>query len=487
MTENSSKTELQNSTALTNGFGDFASNLYGGAGVFPMAGMGTQLSQADSMWLNNRWYLISNYRQLISELYAEHGIIQTAIDQPVDDAFSQGFDIKSAQLSGDDVELIWNYMERHQVVETIKYSCKWARLFGGGGVFVITDQDPAKPLDIKAIKEDSPLEFRDVDMWELYNSQINIEGDIGEGNFLEMEGDKWFDYYGHRVNSTRVLTVKGKKATSFIRPRLRGWGMSELEKIVRPFNQFLKNANAVYELVDEVKVDKYGIKNFNTSLMTSGGTDLITKRVQLGNMVKNYLNALVMDVDDDWEQKTIPFTGMADVIRENRIDLACSLRMPMTKLFGMSASGFNSGEDDIENYNSMIESEVRGKVKFHVIEVVGIVCQKLFGYVPEDLTITFPSLRILNALDEEQVKNHRFNRAMSSLQSGAIDRKAWAEAINKDSLLSVEIDENDELLEPLNGDFLTGAGDQVTNSQETSKTTIYTYNEFGKRTGARVE
>lgn len=460
MTDNT-KEELQNSTALQNGFGDFASNLYGGAGVFPMAGMGTQLSQADSMWMNNRWYLISNFRQLISELYAEHGIVQTAIDQPVDDAFSQGFEIKSAQLSGDDVELIWNYMERHQVVETIKYSCKWARLFGGGGVFVITDQDPAKPLDIKAIKEDSPLEFRDVDMWELYNSQINIEGDIGEGNFLEMEGDKWYDYYGHRVNSTRVLTVKGKKPTSFIRPRLRGWGMSELEKIVRPFNQFLKNANAVYELVDEVKVDKFGIKGFNTALLNQNGTDVITKRVQLGNMVKNYLNALVMDVDDDWEQKTIPFTGMADVIRENRIDLACALRMPMTKLFGMSASGFNSGEDDIENYNSMIESEVRGKVKFHVIEVVGIVCQKLFGYVPEDLTITFPSLRILNALDEEQVKNHQYNRVMSAYQSGLIQSEEAKEAINKDSLLPIEIDPSIAADSPIEGDYLTGAGNRV--------------------------
>lgn len=460
MTE-TAKESLQNSTALTNGLGDFASNLYGGAGIFPMAGMGTQLSQADSMWLNNRWYLISNFRQLLSELYAEHGIIQTAIDQPVDDAFAKGFEIKSSQLSGDDVELIWNYMERHGVVETIKYSCKWARLFGGGGVFVITDQDPAKPLNIKAIKENSPLEFRDVDMWELYNSQVNIEGDIGEGDFLTMEGDRWFDYYGHRVNSTRVLTVKGKKATSFIRPRLRGWGMSELEKIVRPFNQFLKNANAIYELVDEVKVDKFGIKGFNTALLNQAGTDAITKRVQMGNMVKNYLNALVMDVDDDWEQKTIPFTGMADVIRENRIDLACSLRMPMTKLFGMSASGFNAGEDDIENYNAMIESEVRGKVKFHVIEVVGIICQKLFGYVPDDLTVEFPSLRMLTALDEEVVKNHQFNRLTASLQMGAIDRSIWAEGINKDSLLPIEIEQDGELLPPLEGDFTTGTGDKV--------------------------
>ena len=31
-----------------------------------------------------------------------------------------------------------------------------------------------------------------------------------------------------------------------------------------------------------------------------------------------------------------------------------NLKMPITKLFGISAAGFSSGEDDIENYNSMI-------------------------------------------------------------------------------------------------------------------------------------
>jgi len=66
-----------------------------------------------------------------------------------------------------------------------------------------------------------------------------------------------------------------------------------------------------------------------------------------------------MDMKDDYEQKQITFTGLSDVLSQIRYGIAADVKMPMAKLFGMSASGFNSGEDDIENYNAMIESSVR--------------------------------------------------------------------------------------------------------------------------------
>jgi phage-related protein (TIGR01555 family) len=438
--------EQKESGELLNSYTEFAHNLYSSSSLSPGS---SQLSQADTMWKNNRWYLISNYRQLLSEMYVEHGIVQTLVDQPVEDAFRAGFEVKSAQLDGDDVERLWNYLERNGVIEVVKQSAKWSRLFGGGGVFIITDQDPTKRLNVQAIKENSPLEFRAIDMWELYNSQVNIDGDIGTGNFLTKDKDHWYDYYGHRVHESRIKAIKGKQPPSFIRPRLRGWGMSELEKIVRNFNQYLKNQNVVFELLDEAKVDVYKIKGMNTALLNSSGTNALVNRVQMGNMIKNYLNALTMDVTDEYEQKQMNFSGLGEMLVQIRQGIAADLKMPVTKLFGVSATGFNSGEDDIENYNSMVESEIRAKIKYHVIEVVGICCQKLFGMVPDDLTINFNPLRILKSTEEEEVKNHKFNRLTASLQSGAIGRGVWAEGINKDSLLPVEIETGDEMLPPL--------------------------------------
>jgi phage-related protein (TIGR01555 family) len=213
--------------------------------------------------------------------------------------------------------------------------------------------------------------------------------------------------------------------------------------------------------MDEAKVDVYGINGFNSAMLTSGGTDQITKRIQLGNQAKNFLNAIVMDKEDTYDQKQMNFTGIAEVMNQVRMQVAADLKFPMTKLFGISSSGFNSGEDDIENYNSMINSEVRSKVKFLMVDVVCMVCQKMFGFVPEDLTIEWHALRQMTSKEEEEVKNSEFNRTMASYQSGAITRQEWAQGMNKSNLLPIEVDENAEGLEPIDGQFTVGSESSV--------------------------
>lgn len=449
------------SAEFVNSLGSLVGSLYQG-NLFPMQGYGEQISQSDTMWINNRWYMISNQRQLISQMYAEHGIVQTLVDQPVDDAFRKGIDIQSGELDGDDIEKLILYCERNNVFHALTQACKWARLYGGGGVMIISDQDPITPLNISAINAKTPLEFRAVDMWELNYNRLNWQGEleVNDDDFLA-DGDM-YDYYGKKIHPSRVYIIKGKEPPSFIRPRLRGWGMSELERLVRSINQYLKNQNVIFELLDEAKIDVYKMKGFNASLLTAGGTEKVSQRIQHGNMIKNYNNALTMDVDDEYEQKSMTFTGLSEMLIQIRQGIAADLKMPVTKLFGISSAGFNSGEDDIENYNAMIEGEIRAKVKFHVIDLLMIACQKCLEFQPSDLTIAWPSLRVMSSKDEEEIKNHQYNRATSAYQMGAINRQEWAESVNKGNLLPVEVDENADAMPPLDGDFVVTSGQNVT-------------------------
>lgn len=407
----------------------------------------SQLSQTQTQYLNLRYYLISNDRNLLSHMYAEHGIVQTLVDQPVDDAFRGGFDIKTKQLDGDEISQLETYLERNRIVETIKQSLKWARLYGGGAILIMTDQKPDTPLDAEQISNDDNLEFKAVDLWELYNTTQNT--------FTPEWGEpEYYFYYGVRVHKSRVYRINGKEPPSFIRARLRGWGMSELEKLVRSINQYMKNQDVVFELMDEAKVDVYKIDGFNSALMRSGGTNSVAQRIQLANQMKNFQQALVMDTKDEYEQKNMQFSGLSDLLKQIREGIAADLKMPVTKLFGISSAGFNSGEDDIENYNAMIESEIRSRVKYIVVDVVGLVCQKLFGMIPEDLSITFPELRMMSTEQEEIAKTNEFNRILSTYQSGLMDGAQAQESINKAELLPLSIDADGEIEAPVQGDFL---------------------------------
>ena len=396
-----------------------------------------QNSRLDTMFINTRWALISNFRSILSEAYAEYGIVQTLVDQPVADAFRTGYIVKTDQLDDSQKRKLYYYIEKNRINEIIQEGFCWARLFGGGGIIINTEQKPDTPLDLSQLNEDSRLEFLSADMWELYT-------DVPMWNPWEnIDMAQYYNYYGQRLDRTRVLPIMGKKAPSFIRNRLRGWGMSELERVVRSINSYLKNQDLIFELLDEAKLDVYQLQGFNRSMLTPQGTAVAEKRVQVANSLKSYLNALVMDANDKYEQKQLSFNGLSDILNQIRQGVAADLKMPMTKLFGVSAAGFNSGEDDIENYNSMIESEVRSKAKPIVIDVLSIICQKLFGFIPDDMNIEFKSLRILSAEQEENMKNSRFNRLIEAVANGLATPEQFMVGCNNDDLLPITFTQKD--------------------------------------------
>ena len=410
-----------------------------------------QINQTDTLELSLRGYRISNNRQLLSGLYTEHGLVQTLIDQPVDDAFRAGFEILTGQLDPEQIEQLEIYAERNHVTASLIQGLKWARLFGGGAVIIVNDDDPQVPLDIAKLKTNAKIQFKSADMWELYNPTPSVLIEEMEGKLVE--NPEYYQYYGNKIHNSRVFPLYGKKAPSYIKWSLRGWGMSELERVVASLNSYTKNQSLVFELLDEAKVDVHKITGFNEALLTTAGTNAIANRVQSANMVKNYQNALVMDSKDEYEQKQISFAGLAEIQTQNRQGVAADLKMPMTKIFGISAAGFNSGEDDIENYNSMVEGEIRAKVKFIVVDLLNVCCQVLFGFVPTDLKIKFPPLKMLSIKDEEEVKNLKYNRIISAYQAGLIPAEEAKKAINKANLIPIDIDETIDAEPPIGSDL----------------------------------
>lgn len=399
---------------------------------------GQQVSDADTLYKSSRWYLISNMRQLLSQLYVENGLIKTVVNVPVDDALGGGIEIKSDLITPEELSFLEDKMEQEGDLQTAGQAAKWARLYGGGGLLAVTEEKSIEELDMAKIQKGSTLGFKAVDMWELYNLNMNVMDDPDDTSKLKSENNL-FNYYSMKVHPSRVLLVKGEQAPSLIRPRLRGWGLSIVESLVRSINQYFKAQSLSFEVLDEFKVDVYKIHELANTLIQPNGEQKIHKRVEIANREKNFHHAITMDANDDYIQKQLSFAGLADVMNGLRVQVAADLRMPLTKLFGMSASGFNSGEDDIENYNAMVESDIRAKIKFHLLKMVKLRCQQLFGYIPEDLSINFPSLRIMSSDQEETVKTQKFNRLLQAAQAGYISQEQFQQACNQAELLPIQV------------------------------------------------
>ncbi len=436
---------VHNGLADAIGFGQFNSfNFPQGSMGFPGS---EQLSNPNTLFKNLRWFLISNFRQVLSQCYVEIGLIQTIVDVPVDDALRGGIEIKSKQLDEEQIADLQISLDRDDDINTAGQAAKWNRLFGGAGIITMTDQDPEEELDLDSIGTDTPLEFRPVDMWELFWDKQNTEG---YDPAIQAQDFEFYNYYGEKLHKSRVMRLKGLTAPSFIRPRLRGWGFSVVEILVRSINQYLKATDLGFEVLDEFKLDVYKMKNLINLLGSPNGQQKVMERVRLANWQKNYQNAIVMDSEDEFEHKQLSFAGLAEAMQGIRMQVAADMRMPMTKLFGQSVSGGigNNDQNDMENYNSMVESQVRNKIKYDLLRICEIKCQKLFGFVPDDLSIAFKPLRVLTATDEETVKTQKHTRLIAARERGEITTYEYRESCNKGNLFDITLDANGDKLNP---------------------------------------
>ncbi len=91
---------------------------------------------------------------------------------------------------------------------------------------------------------------------------------------------------------------------------------------------------------------------------------------------------------------------------------------------------------------------MRNKCKYEILRVIELKCQKLFGFVPDDISIEFKSLRIMGAEQEENVKTQKFNRLMTAKEKGEISTFEFREGCNKDNLLSITLDTTADAINP---------------------------------------
>lgn len=455
---------------------------------------GMMVNQVNTLFANMRWYFISTDRIIISEAYVEHGIMAAVVDVPVADAFRGGIEIKSKQLSEEELAELKHATVVNDDLGKVAGASRWTRLFGGGAVYVITGlgsgvrptsanpSDPSaevelatakpysRPFELEKMPKGFPYKLRAIDMWEMFSSaptppQLN-ESPIDQSDMTLAEE---FNYYGLMVHRSRFRIMKGIECPSLLRPRTRGWGLSIYERLVNAINQYLKSNDVLFEILDEYKVDVYKIKNLASTLLTSAGSNAFKERMMSANQVKNYNNALCIDAEDDFIQKQLVFTGIAETAEGIRMQIASALRMPMSKIFGIPATGFSSGQDDLENYNAMVESEVREPARPDVLWVLQLRCQQLFGYVPDDLEFEFAPLRVLSAEQEENVKTQKFARAVQAVSAGLIPVKEFKEMCNKGNLFDIHIDTSVDVLEPLQG--AEGSEDSESGTAPKSKST----------------
>lgn len=422
---------------------------------FPMSPWNTAGVQGpNTLFQNIRTFLISKTWTNLAWLYASNGIVKTFVDAPVDDGFSKNFNIICQELDEDQHKALKNWWAKHDLTNILTKTFKWNRLYGGAGIIIdVEGQDPAKPFSVRSINRKSRIRFIDASMWELFTGAMSYDA-LPEGldaGFRVFPVNS-FNYYTQTVDVSRVRLLTGQPAPDIVRRQLRGFGLSVVEAVIAALNQFFKARDANYEVISECKIDVYKLNSLAYSLFTAQGLESVKERFDFMNATKSYLNGIVIGAEDDFEQKTLSFAGLSDVMQEIRIQLASELGIPELRLFGSSSTNtWNKGDATQENYFNMVAGTVQEPAKQIMVELIKIGCRNLFGAEPQEIDIEFESLKALDEFDEQKIKSMELDRILKASEMGIISPLDAKKMINKRNLLPISVLETDEVFDAISG------------------------------------
>src|ERR1035437_2572113 len=280
--------ELRKERTITNSLASL-SGLMGNGNPYSQ----TPLTSFGPMLQNNVYAPLTIDWNILQYAYKTHGVIQTMIDMPVLDALRGGITIRhdeNSQLDEEDIAILQDTLEKKGVLDVVGMAATWTRLFGGGGIIMSTDAPSEEPLDLKALARDQQIEFYACNRWELAAPWRTSEK---------------YTFYGKTLDASRVLTMCGKEAPYTLRWQLAGWGMSELERCLEDFNTYIRVKNVIYELLYEAKVDIWKFKDFASQMLSAEAEAQTNKRMQIMNSQKSYNSAVLMDLEDEFEQRTM--------------------------------------------------------------------------------------------------------------------------------------------------------------------------------------
>lgn len=373
--------------------------------------------------------LLSLQQILLTYLYKTFGILGKVVDIPVDDAYKDGgFDLEADSIDEKELKKLEDNLRKSQSIDVLKTARKWARLFGGAAIVVLDSKKLDTPLDMKGLYN-KPFELIAVDRWQLQYSEPNVN----------MKGGSWIlTQYGklgtstvRQIDPSRVFILNGKTAPYLIMQQVNGWGISIYEQIFQDMSQFFKARNVMFELLDEAKTDVLKLATLQTALTSANGENALRRMVDMIAQNKNYKSQITLSTDDDYEQKQISFSGFEGILKEIRVMIAGGANMPVNKLWGEGVTGFGSGEDSLENYNSQIQNEIRSADEATIDFILKLHCYHLFGREIPDLTKIWKNLRVLSAIDEQNIHDHIFANVMQLFDRQLITPQETMEYLKK--------------------------------------------------------
>ena len=129
-----------------------------------------------------------------------------------------------------------------------------------------------------------------------------------------------------------------------------------------------------------------------------------------------------MDQDDDFATQQYTFTGINDVYESFMLDISGAAEIPVDKLFGRSPTGFNSGEETLQNYYDTIQEKQETYVREPLERLLKIITMSTLGEIPDDFELVFSPVRRPSNMEKADLAQKQAQPVLDVYNAGIIGK-----------------------------------------------------------------
>lgn len=322
-------------------------------------------------------------------MYRSDWISRKVVDIPAFDMIREG---RNWQAGAPLIEKLEAEEARLQVWPKLAKALRLARLYGGS-VIIIGEKggNPTLPLDIDRLAAGGLEYIHVASRYEITAGAINR--DAASAGWGEPTS------YSMTSNVRGNLTIHPSRVIPFIGadvPDLthsQGWGDSVLQALSEAVENAGLAATSIAQLLQEAKVDVFKIPNFMANVGNEAYRKTIVDRISLANQAKSITNGLLMDAEEEYQQKQISFSQLPEVLSLYLQIAAGAADIPATRLLGQSPAGMNStGESDLRNYYDRLGAEQEVYLRPRLEKLDEVLIRSALGSRPAEVHFVFAPL-----------------------------------------------------------------------------------------------
>ena len=393
-----------------------------------VSGMGTKRSKAGQA--ENYFNQLPDAQLLAA--YRSSAMIRRATDLPAEDSVREW---RAWQANKDQIEKLEAEEKRLMLKPKLYEARRRARLFGGSAILIGDGaSNPALPLNLRRLGSGGIKYLTVISKGHLTPSEMDLDPLSPTYEQPLFWSIKTSNGNSVRIHPSRMAIFQGVPTIGdsngmFI------WGDSILQAMMEALNRVDEGANNINALLYEAKIDILGINNFMEDLKNFGKEyeSVVQARAELVNVMKGINSVVMMDKEDVWEQKTMSFGGLPDVLMQFMQLASAAAGLPMTLLFGMSPAGLNAtGDNDVRNYYDRVKTHQTLHMSPTMTTLDEAIIYSSLGSRPTEVHYTWNPLWQPTAKEVSEDANNRMEALtkLNALGSGTPPEAIGEAAVN---------------------------------------------------------